>query len=635
MQRTCAYLFLTAMVFAVFAQIAGHEFLNFDDQLVVTDNPRVREGLTTASLSWAWTTGHFANWMPFTWMSHQLDAELFGDWAGGHHVSSLILHWLGVILFFDALWVMTGQFAPSLMVAALYAVHPLHVESVAWISERKGILSTFFWMLSLRLYASFAHGPTVLAMAMVTMAMIAGLLAKQMLVTLPLALLLLDLWPLARWDGSARCFTLLAAEKIPLFVAAIAFSIIAYMVQAGGEAVASLDELPLRYRFANAAVAIVVYLRRVFWPNDLSIFYPHPLEKLSDLVVAGSSALVVGLTVAAIVARRKYPFLTVGWLWYLITLVPVLGFVQVGSHGMADRYADIPLIGIYVALVWSMKAAADRFAAPVALQWTITGLILAVVAASGFLQTTYWRNSRTLFEGVLAVDPDNYMAFNQLGALAEEKGDLEEARRLYLRSIEEHDGFRIAHANFARVLLKLGETRSGLLQLAVAADLGDQDAALQLRHHAVAMDSRDTEAWGLQGQLLFDAGRYRQAAVLLRRAARQAPDSAIAHQRLGAALYRLADWDGARDAFVRACLLDRVILKQIEEAGETSDRTHPVLLDIIAACQSNVDSMDKAIATMDRAIALAKQERFHPILPSLERRRKQYQSNTPYTPNEN
>lgn len=634
MQRSLAFLVLTVLVLAVFAQSYRFQFLNFDDQLVVTHNPMVLAGMDAQTLHWAWTTGHFANWMPLTWMSHQLDVELFGDWAGGHHLTSVTLHWLSALLLFDALWRMTGRWGASLVVAGLWAVHPLHVESIAWISERKGILSSLFWMLAIRLYACYGRRPSVRSMALVAAAMILGLLAKQMLVTLPLALLLLDIWPLNRWDGRRKCLTLLIAEKIPLFAVAMIFSIIAYLFQSGGEAVANFDELPLRYRLANAVVSTVLYLRRVFWPSDLAVFYPHPLDQFAGPDVLLSTAILLILTLTALVVYKRWPFVTVGWFWYLATLAPVVGFIQVGSHGMADRYSDIPLVGIYIALVWGATSILIRFAAPAWLRSAMAFAILTMVALASMVQASYWRTSYTLFERVLAVDPDNYMAMNQLGALAEEQGDLTTAAEFYANSIDVHDGFRIAHANLGRVLMQMGNTPGGLMQWAIAAELGDPVAAEQLRGRAVAIDPDDQDYQGLVGQVLSDLGQHQQALPYLENAVARSPNSAIAHQRLAAAKRRVGDFNGARDEFVTACSMNPAILGQLEAASEAKSHSDPFLLDILAACQSRVDSMDKAVATMNKAIEIARQNKLDPVLPAFEERLKQYQQAVPYSPME-
>jgi Flp pilus assembly protein TadD len=651
-----AHLALAALVLAVYGQTVRHEFLNFDDQLVVTQNPRVQGGLSLDSVRWAFTTGHFANWTPLAWISHQLDGSLFGPEAGGRHLTSVLLHLGGVLLLFDALRALTGAWGPSFLVAALYAVHPLHVESVAWIAERKGILSTFFWMLALRVYAAMQVGRVetddapgeseirrFYSWVGLTFIMILGLLAKQMVVTLPVSLVLLDLWPLKRWDGTPRGLGRLVAEKWPLFAAGAVFSVVAYLRQSEGGAVSSLVELPMQYRLTNAVYSAATYLRRLVWPSDLSVFYPHPLDSLSTLAVAASAATLALGTVAAIVLARRLPFLAVGWFWYLATLLPVCGLVPVGRHGMADRYTDIPLVGLYIAAAWTLRAAADRLGVGGKARCAVAAGAITLAAVAGFVQTSYWRTSRTLFERVLAVDPDNYMALNQLGALAMASGDMEEAERLFEASLAVDPSFPVARTNRGRILLRRNQTDEALAEFRLASELGDPlaafeaariegsrgriDEALELCRTGLAARPEDPDGLGLLGFFHLTQGRGVEAEAAFEQALEAAPDFADAHRHLAVLRLRRGRIDEAREHFAIASALDERIVEQVQKIAEGSPE--PILLDIYAACLAQVGRFADAARTAALAIERAEQTGQTSLIPDLKLRLQRYRSATP------
>lgn len=651
-----AHLALAALVLAVFGQTVRHEFLNFDDQLVVTQNPRVHSGLNLDALRWAFTTGHFANWTPLAWISHQLDGVLYGPSAGGRHLTSVLLHLGGVLLLFDALRVLTGAWGPSFVVAALYAVHPLHVESVAWIAERKGILSTFFWMLALRFYAAMQVGRVetdeaapggevrrFYAWVGLTLIMIAGLLAKQMVVTLPVALVLVDAWPLKRWDGTARGLGRLLAEKAPLFAAGAVFSVVAYLRQSGGGAVSSLDELPMQHRLTNAAYSAATYLRRIVWPSDLSVFYPHPLDSLSTLAVALSAAVLVLATVAAIVLARRLPYFAVGWFWYLATLLPVSGLVPVGRHGMADRYTDIPLVGVYIALVWTMRAAAERLGAGARARRAAAAAAIALAAVAGFVQTSFWRTSQTLFERVLAVDPDNYLALNQLGDLALARGEVAEAEKLFEASLAADPSFPIARTNSGRILLGRNDFDAALADFRLASELGDPlaafeaariegargriDAAVELCRTGLAARPEDPDGLGLLGFLYLTQGLAVEAEAAFERALEVAPDFADAHRHLAVLRLRRGRVDQARAHFAIACALDRDVVGEIQAIAEGS--SDPILLDIYAACLAQVGRTADAARTAALALERAEQTGQNSLIPEIQARLRAYRSAAP------
>ncbi|MGA3267810.1 MAG: hypothetical protein ABSE16_13415, partial [Verrucomicrobiota bacterium] len=429
---------------------AGHDsFLVYDDNDYVTDNQAVQDGLTWGGVKWAFTTGHAGNWHPITWLSHMLDCQLFGLNPGPQHLVNVLFHTANTVLLFVLLLRLTQALWPAALVAALFAWHPLHVESVAWIAERKDVLSTFFGLLAVLAYAQAVgaeprpaaektgaaaadvprfthHASRFHCLALLCFAL--GLMSKPMLVTLPFVLLLLDYWPLRRLNAST--LQRLAAEKIPYFLLAAISSVVTFLVQRQSEAVISLARVSLRYRLENAPVAVGRYLLKLFWPADLAAFYPLA-DKISPLAVLAAIAVLAVVTVVAWRARRRAPYVLVGWLWFLGTLVPVIGLVQVGGAAMADRYSYIPSIGVFLAVAFGVRAAAQRwqiprFAVPAAAMVILAGCLVATAH-----QLRFWRDSDTLFRHALAVTTNNDVAHVNLGVTLDQEGRYEEALAEY------------------------------------------------------------------------------------------------------------------------------------------------------------------------------------------------------------
>ena len=360
-------IFLTTVTLIVFWQVQNHEFLNFDDPLYVVDNPHVQRGLSLRSVWWSFglfETG--PNWIPLSWLSHMVDYQLYGLNPKGHHFNNLLLHIVNTLLLFIVLNRMTKAVWRSALVAALFAVHPLHVESVAWVSERKDVLSTFFWMLTLWAYARYVEKPGVKRYLPALLFFVLGLMSKSMLVTLPFLLLLLDYWPLGRLQvigpvkPVVRQFLRLTREKTPFFFFFAVLCVLTFLGQQGANAVGSLDEFPLDIRVANALVAYMSYIGKMIWPHNLSFFYPHP-GMVAWWKVSVSFLLLLCITFTAFKTLRSLPWVIVGWLWYLGTLLPVIGLVQVGFQAMADRYTYVPLIGMFIIVSWGMHYFVQRF----------------------------------------------------------------------------------------------------------------------------------------------------------------------------------------------------------------------------------------------------------------------------------
>lgn len=526
---------LAAAVVVVFWPVFDAGFVNIDDQHYVERNRHIKQGFTAEALRWAWTAGHSANWHPLTWMSHMLDWKLFGPAAGGHHAVNVALHAGNAVLLFLLLEAMTGARWRSAAVAALFAVHPLHVESVAWISERKDVLSTFLGFATLAAYARYARRPSAARMAAVAILYAAGLCAKPMLVTLPFVMLLLDRWPLDRPPG--------VREKLPLFALAGASSIATYLVQDAARATLLMESIGFPYRAGNAAIAYAAYLRDTVWPSGLAVFYPHPGKNLAWWAVALAAGLLAAITAAAWRARARAPYLLVGWLIYLGTLVPVIGLIQVGGQARADRYTYLPLVGIFVAIVWGAHAivAAGRgrdedSAAGIAPLLAI----LPVLAIASHAQATTWTDSITLWSHALEAAGANAGAHVNLANALSDAGRSEDAERHY------REAFRLRPTD--------ADAANGLGVLELARDRAE--VSIPMFRQAVATRPNFPDAWSNLAVALSKVGRTEEALEPARRAVALDPDLAVARTNLGTLLLNLGTPAEAVPELREACRLD-------------------------------------------------------------------------------
>jgi hypothetical protein len=412
--------------------MTGHPFIAYDDGYYIVDNPRVTAGLSWAGLRWAFTTFHEANWHPLTWLSHQLDCTLFGIWAGGHHLTNLVLHLLNTLLLFLLLFRLTSLAGRSAMVAALFALHPLHVESVAWVAERKDLLCAVFVLLSLHAYRAHAGTGSHRAYLLAIVAFIGALLSKPMAVTLPFLLLLLDFWPLERWRAGNRWP--LIREKVPFLILSIASSVVTIIAQKAGGAMISVNEAGIGLRLANAVVSIATYVRRSFWPSDLAVLYPFPRQIPSWQVTVSSILLAVAFMTAWRL-RRHYPYLLAGILWFLGMLVPVSGLVQVGQQAMADRYTYLPAIGLCIALVWLAAETVRRWRHGPMVAGVLGLALLFGCGSAARTQLSYWQSSESLFRRTLAVTERNYVMHLNLGNELKKRGEYGAAITEYLNAV--------------------------------------------------------------------------------------------------------------------------------------------------------------------------------------------------------
>jgi protein O-mannosyl-transferase len=424
---------LAILTLATYASVRSFGYVELDDPLYITENPHVRAGLTLDGVQWAFTTGTAANWHPLTWLSHMLDVSLFGVAPGPHHLVNLLFHTASTLILFLVLHRMTSSVWRSAFVAAAFALHPLRVESVAWVAERKDVLSAFFWMLTMAAYAGYCRQPSRRRMAGVAVVLVLGLMAKPMLVTLPFVLLLLDLWPLERWSLNNRgALGPLIKEKLPLLMLSAASSVATVVAQSSGGAMAGLQAVPLGLRLENALLSSVAYLRKMIWPADLNLLYPLP-DEITSAQLAIAALVLLTISVVALKSAKSRPYLLVGWLWYLGTLLPVSGVIQVGVQAMADRYTYIPTIGVAIMVAWlpvpaMLRSSAARTVVPV-----VAGAAVIAMAVATYNRLPVWRNNVTLFTDATmrTMNLDEYSAHLTLGATLLEQHRFEEARAHY------------------------------------------------------------------------------------------------------------------------------------------------------------------------------------------------------------
>ncbi|MEW6668811.1 MAG: tetratricopeptide repeat protein [Thermodesulfobacteriota bacterium] len=448
---------LTLGILAVYGQVRDHEFITYDDHEYVVENPHVRYGLSWDGIPWAFASVHASNWHPLTWLSHMLDCELYGLNPSGHHWNNLLLHLVNSMLLFLLLRRLTGAVWRSYLVAALFALHPLHVESVAWVAERKDLLAGFFWILSLWAYAGYAERGGRLGYALGLLLFLAGLLAKPMLVTLPFVFLLLDFWPLGRHYHEKG----ILLEKVPFFFLSLASSVVTFLVQERWGSVSV--QISLSERIANAVLSYALYLVKMALPYPLSFFYPHPLDSIAAFQILGVLLPLAGITYLAFRFSSKIPYLTLGWLWYLGTLVPVIGLVQVGSHAMADRYTYIPLVGPFIVLSWGTADLMRKWIflkGPMRLLWACWVAILMIL--SGY-QVGTWKDSATLYTHSIRVTHGNPVAHMNLGNVFARQGRLDEAEWHIREALKMKPDYAAAHNNLANVLVRRGRIKEGIL----------------------------------------------------------------------------------------------------------------------------------------------------------------------------
>lgn len=549
-------------------------FVNYDDPDYITSNYEVQRGLTWEGVGWAFRTGAASNWHPLTWLSHMLDVSIYGLTPRGHHQTNLLLHAANAVLLFLMLRSLTGAFGRSAVVAALFALHPTRVESVVWVSERKDVLSTLFWILSVWAYATYARGnKRFYGWALICFGL--GLMAKPMVVTLPFVLLLLDYWPLRRLDPIRWRATLpaLLKEKIPFFVLAVLSGMVTFVMQRRGGAISSMAVLSIGQRVANAFISYARYLSKAFWPADLTVLYPHPRDWPVP-EVAGAILLLTAITIFAVRRSVRQPYWVVGWFWFLGMLVPVIGLIQVGIQAMADRYGYLPLVGVFIMVVWGMAEVLGGSTEGRFVLWSAGVLSLGAFAILTPVQTAYWANSKTLFEHAVAVTDGNYLACNNIGFYLSNEGKPEEAMKYFRSSLAINPNYEDAHNNLGFALASLGSNQEAIAEYIKALSLnsnlteahnnlgnalgtlGSNDAAMHEYQVALQENPHHAQAHNNYGIALATHGRMDEAIEQFRLAIRDNNNYSAAHSDLGNALALEGKLDEAIEQYSICLKLD-------------------------------------------------------------------------------
>ena len=573
----CAALALACV--AVYGQTLWFSFVNYDDNLYIMETPQVQAGLNLKSIGWAFVTEKALYFHPLTWMSLMLDCSLYGMHAGGHHLTNLILHAAATVALFLALRPMTGALWPSAAVAALFAVHPLNVESVAWVAERKGVLSGFFWMLALGAYGLYVRRGGALRYAAVAAAFAGGLMSKPMVLTLPCALLLLDLWPLGRinfndpFGVTARKMVRLTVEKIPLFLLTALSALSTVWMQSRGHNIDVAGKVSLATRCANALVVYVLYLIKFVWPTGLAAFYPYP-ESRPLWQVAGAALILAAITVLCLSQARRRPYLMVGWFWYLGTFALVVGIVRIGDFSRADRYTYLPLLGVYFMIVWGLADLASAWKVPRRAVAAAAGAALVALTVCAVIQTSHWRNDWTLFSHAVDVGEGSCIAYTNMGMAAKEQGRREDAKEYLKKALELTPDYvaAINHlgliamdegrldeaANYMKRALEVNSKEVNALNNLglVYMDQGRNEEARACLAKAVELQPEDINALNNLGKLYRDMGRYDESETCLRKALELKPDHINALVNLGALSIIQKDYDEAKACLTKVLKLD-------------------------------------------------------------------------------
>ena len=624
---------------AVFYQVCTYNFINYDDPEMIYENPNIQAGITPETIKWALTTGYFSYWHPLTWLSHMLDWQLFGSKAGDHHLTSLVFHIANTLLLFIVLRQMTHRFWPSAFVAVLFALHPLHVESVAWVAERKDVLSTFFWMLTMWAYLRYVKHPGVARYLLTLLAFALGLMAKPMLVTIPFVLLLLDYWPLARVSSERQTIYRLIQEKVPFFVLSAVSSIITFLVARSVGAVTKLVGLPLKIRIFNALISYMEYIWKMIRPVRLAVFYPHPDQNVSILYAIISAVFLLAVTILIFRLAKNHRYLVTGWFWYLGTLVPVIGLIQVGAQAMADRYTYISLTGLFIIIAWGLP---DLLAGwqykKIALTLSAL-LIISAMSVCTYFQLRYWQNSLILFQHTLDVSggsytthihianalceqnrldeaieeyrkclqgtPDDSDVLNNLGIALGKQGKFDESIKCFTEALCIKPNFINAHTNIGHVLALRGSLDEAAAHLA----------------EALRLDPHSVQAHYDLGQVLAQKGKINEAITHFEETLRLTPDWVEPMNNLA---WLLA---ASKETTIRNP--DRAV-GLAQRACELTNYKKPDLLDTLAVAYAAAGDFHKAIETAEKALALCRPSEQKTLKEKIENRLALYKEGKPY-----
>ncbi|MFZ5447511.1 MAG: tetratricopeptide repeat protein [Thermodesulfobacteriota bacterium] len=581
----------------VYADLSNHQFISFDDNLYVTDNPTVQRGLTLQGVTWAFTTFHAGNWIPLTWLSHMVNCQLFGLNPRGHLLTNLLLHVANTLLLFSFFLRTTQALGPSFLVAALFALHPLHVESVAWVSERKDVLSTFFWLLTMWAYVWYLKSPGIQRYLAVLLCFGLGLMSKPMLVTLPFVLLLLDYWPLGRWqlNGATGAnpvanrvsrtdrkvpLSRLILEKVPLLVLVVMFGLISFHAQKVSGAVTSVENFPIAARLSNALIAYVSYMGMMIWPAHLGVYYPLIEEDITFGSALGAGLILLFLSSAIIWQARRRLYLPVGWLWYLGTLVPVIGLVQIGNQALADRYTYVPLIGLFLIIAYGLSDLVAGWPRLKTLVPLGIGILLAALALCTYRQVGYWHDSQSLYEHTLRITRNNYLINYNLGNRWYAQGKLESAISCYTEALRIFPDYFEAHNNLGLALQAQGKAEQAIFHY----------------NEALRINPDFDKAHNNLGLALYTQGKVEPAISHYNEALRLRPHYPEAHNNLGMALYAQGKVDSAISHYNEALRLQPGFAQAHYNLGlalQAQGRTEPAISHFTEALRINPD-FDKA-----------------------------------------
>ena len=647
-------IFLAVITLAVFGRTLRYEFINFDDDVYVYNNPTVAAGVTLKGIAQAFFQGGSGawDWVPLTTISHMLDCQFYGLNAGGHHLTNVLLHAASAILLFLVLRQMTGAVWRSAFMAAVFAIHPLRVESVAWVTERKDVLSGLFFMLTLWAYARHVRRPgSFINYAMVALLFALGLMSKAMLVTLPFVLLLLDYWPLHRfspltpvepagWLKNLSIPARLIIEKIPLLLLSVASC--AFTVQALGPATPFAEEVPFLLRIGNALISYATYVGQMFYPAGLAGFYPYPIRGLPLWKIIAAFVLLAAVSLGVFIWRQRRPYFLVGWLWYLGMLVPVTGLVQAGAQAHADRFTYLPQIGLYLMVAWMLAELSTRWRYR---QWVLGCSAIIVLGALIFLaqrQTSVWKNSETFWTATIGNTSNNAFAHDNLGAVLAQNGRVDEAIVQFQAALVIQPDYAVAHYNLGNALFQAGQP----------------DEAIVHYQKALAIRPDYAEAHDNLGNVLFQKGQVDEAIIQLQQAVAIRPDNAITRFNLGNALLRRGRMDEAivhyqkalaiqpgfveaqgslaRIAWVLATSPNSSVRngsKAVELAQQTdrlSGGRNPTMIATLAAAYAEAGRFSEAITTAQRALQLASSQNNPTIVSALDAQLKLYQAGSPF-----
>ena len=559
-------LFICLATAAVYWQVKDFSFVNYDDNFCVPENYHVQGGLSLENIFWAFTDATEVTnyWAPLTWLSFILEYEFHGMDSGRYHITNVLFHMANTILLFLFLRRATGSLWRSGFAAALFALHPLHVESVAWVTERKDVLSTLFWMLTLLCYVAYAENPGTKWYIIVLLSFFMGLIAKPMLVTLPFVLLLLDFWPLSRSkfgrtekanSGEKASVRYLVLEKISFFFIILIFCVVTFITQQKGGAVKTLEEFPINLRIANVLVSYIAYIGKMIWPNNLAAIYPHP-ESLPLWQAAGSGLLLLFISILAVKILRNYPYFLVGWLWYIGTLVPVIGLVVIGPHGMADRYTYVPLVGLFIIVAWGIPDLVARWRYRKYFFIISSCLILFILSMLTFIQISYWKNSFSLFNRALEVTDNNHRAYCGMGIELVNQGKLADAIAHYKESIRIKPDYALTHNNLGVAYKKIGETKTAIYHINEALKIqpdypkahnnlglimmeqGNLAKAIWHFQKSIEIEALNPKAHCYLAAVLMEQGNISEAVSHLHKALNIKPDYADAHLNLAKAFIK-------------------------------------------------------------------------------------------------